>query len=74
MRNSFVVAAVTGMLLGASGVAFAGESPTPDKEAPGDKHGCQGKASCKGQSGCKTDKHSCKSQSACKGPSGCKSK
>jgi hypothetical protein len=74
MKNSLIIAAVSGMLLSSAGIAFAGDAPNPDKEAPADKHGCKGKSSCKGQNGCKSEKHSCKSQSACKGPSGCKSK
>jgi len=74
MNKTLIIAAVSGLLLGGVGTAFAGETPSPDKDAPADKHGCKGKSSCKGQNGCNSEKHSCKSQNACKGPSGCKSK
>ena len=75
-KQSFLAAAVSGILLGGSMTALAGESaPGPDKgkdKAGQDKHACKGQNACKGQGGCKTDKHACKAQNACKGQGGCK--
>jgi hypothetical protein len=74
-HNSFLAAAVSGILLGSSAVALAGDAPAgkdKDKSSAGAKHSCKGKNACKGQGGCNTDKHSCKGQNACKGQGGCK--
>jgi hypothetical protein len=81
LSNTFLVAAVTGILSGA--VGCAGNQPAPiDPTAtastaggaaqPVEKHGCKGQNSCKGNGGCKTAAHSCKGQNACKGQGGCK--
>ena len=79
IKSSFVAAAVSGILLGSSSIALAGENPTQngkskDKSSQDgkDKHACKGQNACKGHGGCKTDKHACKGQNACKGQGGCK--
>ena len=75
-KNTFLSAAISGILLGSSMTALAGESaPSADKgkdKAGQDKHACKGQNACKGHGGCKTDKHACKGQNACKGQGGCK--
>ena len=81
MTSTLMAAAISGMLLGATGVANAEQpsnSITNDVNAGSQqlddhgKHSCKGKNACKGQGGCKTDKHACKGQNACKGQGGCK--
>ena len=79
IKQSFLGAAISGILLGSSMTALADESaPSPDKGKAGhekagqDKHACKGQNACKGHGGCKTDKHACKGQNACKGQGGCK--
>jgi hypothetical protein len=78
IKQSFMAAAVSGILLGSAMTALADEGDnnansgkSKDKAAQ-DKHACKGKNACKGHGGCKTDKHSCKGQNACKGQGGCK--
>jgi hypothetical protein len=81
IKQSFMAAAVSGILLGSAMTALAGEADdntgkTKDKaahdKAAQDKHACKGQNACKGQGGCKSDKHACKAQNACKGQGGCK--
>jgi hypothetical protein len=84
MNSTLLAAAISGMVLGASGLAQAsakdpGNSANAfdsgvqqlDDKADG-KHTCKGKNACKGQGGCKSEKHACKGQNACKGQGGCK--
>jgi hypothetical protein len=85
MKSTLLAAAISGIVVGASGLASAATlaqhqaSGTTavnsalqlDDKAPA-KHDCKGKNACKGQGGCKTDKHACKAQNACKGQGGCK--
>jgi hypothetical protein len=80
-KQSFMAAAISGILLGSAATALAGEADdhsckSKDKAAQDkgahDKHACKGQNACKGQGGCKSDKHACKSQNACKGQGGCK--
>ena len=76
MKNALLIAAVSGLVLGAALPAAAMQSA--DKSAHTDdavslgKHACKGQNACKGQGGCKTDKHECKGHNACKGQGGCK--
>ncbi len=84
MTSTLMAAAISGMGLGARGLASAatqhpgssvnaldsGAHQLGDK-ADG-KHTCKGQNACKGQGGCKTEKHACKGQNACKGQGGCK--
>lgn len=72
MKNTLLIAAVSGIML--AGVAHAGdnEAPSKDKVAKDGKHSCKGQNACKGQGGCKTEKHACKGHNACKGQGGCK--
>ena len=78
MKTNLIAAAISGIVVGASSLAYAapshGVSISGDSGAQmlGDKHGCKGQNACKGQGGCKTDKHGCKGQNACKGQGGCK--
>lgn len=82
MTSTLIAAAISGMVLGASGLAHAHSSTnTVSNERPsaqqlddkaGAKHACKGQNGCKGQGGCKTDKHACKGQNECKGQGGCK--
>jgi hypothetical protein len=75
-HQSFMAAAVSGILLGSAMTALAGENDEnagKSKDKSGhEKHACKGQNACKGQGGCKTDKHACKTQNACKGQGGCK--
>ena len=84
MKSTLLAAAISGIVVGASGLAHAEarhESGSSvgvaldgvqlDGKA-GEKHACKGQNGCKGQGGCKTDKHACKGQNACKGQGGCK--
>jgi hypothetical protein len=81
MNSHLLAAAISGIVLGSSGLAHAqvgpgshfarGDSQQLDTE-DGSKHACKGQNACKGQGGCKTDKHSCKGQNACKGQGGCR--
>jgi len=82
MKSTLLAAAISGMVVGASGLAqahsatalnhdSASSAQQLDDGAAG-KHSCKGKNGCKGQGGCKTDKHACKGQNACKGQGGCK--
>ena len=80
-KNTFLSAAISGILLGSSMSALAGETaPSTDEgkqkgaqdKAGQDKHACKGQNACKGHGGCKTDKHACKGHNACKGQGGCK--
>jgi len=81
MTSTLMAAAISGILLGATGTANANQpsnSITPDLGSSAQeleekgKHACKGKNACKGQGGCKSDKHACKGQNACKGQGGCK--
>ncbi len=77
MTSTLIAAAISGMVLGSSGIPYAhphssGSSATALDDSGGSKHACRGQNACKGQGGCKTDKHACKGQNACKGQGGCK--
>lgn len=78
MKSNLIAAAISGIVLGTSSLAYAapshGASMGDDTgaQALDDKHGCKGQNACKGKGGCKTDKHGCKGQNACKGQGGCK--
>ena len=71
MKNTLLVAAVSGLMLGTALNAAAGDTKdtagSKDKSAAKEKHACKGQNACKGQGGCKSDKHSCKGQNACTG-------
>ena len=82
MTSTLIAAAVSGIILGSTGIAAA-HAATQTADAPsvatqplddkgGSKHACKGQNACKGQGGCKTDKHACKGQNECKGQGGCK--
>lgn len=84
MKSSLLAAAISGIVVGVSGLAHAAprqeskisvdvalDSVKLDGKA-GEKHACKGQNGCKGQGGCKTEKHACKGQNACKGQGGCK--
>jgi hypothetical protein len=73
-QKALFAAAVSGILLGGSVAAMAGDPPkdSKDKAGAGAKHACKGQNACKGQGGCKSDKHACKGKNACKGQGGCK--
>jgi len=74
MKNTLLIAAVSGLVLGAALPAAAHQSQTAAKDNAVSlgKHACKGQNACKGQGGCKTDKHECKGHNACKGQGGCK--
>jgi hypothetical protein len=84
MKSHLLLAAISGVVLGASGVVRAEEASStelafddarvgqPLDADAGAKHACKGKNDCKGQGGCKTDKHACKGQNDCKGQGGCR--
>lgn len=76
MTSTLIAAAISGMVLGASGVASPSRSVTASAtmldDSGGSKHACRGQNACKGQGGCKTDKHACKGQNQCKGQGGCR--
>lgn len=72
MKNTLLIAAVSGLVLGAALPAAATQSVVKDDSISLGKHACKGQNACKGQGGCKTDKHECKGQNACKGQGGCK--
>jgi len=84
MTSTLMAAAISGMVLGASGLAHASDGHASRSmgalssdaqqqgDQPTDKHSCKGKNACKGQGGCKSEKHACKGQNACKGQGGCK--
>lgn len=84
VSEAFLSAAVSGIILGAQGLAGAGTSGSAsswvgepladplDAADAGAKHACKGQNACKGQGGCKTDKHACAGQNACKGQGGCR--
>lgn len=82
MSPTLLTAAISGILLGSSGLAQAHASATHTAslesyaqqldDKGGSKHACKGQNACKGQGGCKTDKHACKGQNECKGQGGCK--
>jgi len=72
MKNTLLIAAVSGLVLGAALPAAAHEGVQKDNSISLGKHACKGQNGCKGQGGCKTDKHECKGQNACKGQGGCK--
>ena len=84
MKTSFVAAAISGIVVGITGVAHAApqrqadvsldaaSSAQPLDGKDGSKHACKGQNACKGQGGCKSEKHACKGQNACKGQGGCK--
>ena len=72
MKNALLIAAVSGMVLGAAAQAHAADAPTVDPVAKAGKHSCKGQNACKGQGGCKSDTHACRAQNACKGQGGCK--
>jgi hypothetical protein len=81
MTSTLMAAALSGILLGATGVASADQNPANSISQSASsgaqqlddtgKHSCKGKNACKGQGGCKTEKHACKGQNACKGQGGC---
>jgi hypothetical protein len=54
-QKALFAAAVSGILLGGSVAAMAGDPPkdSKDKAGAGAKHACKGKNACKGQGGCK---------------------
>lgn len=70
LTSNLLAAAITGILLGATGVARASDSTSDfgSSQQLDEKD----KNACKGKSGCKTEKHACKGQNACKGQGGCK--
>lgn len=82
MKSTLMAAAISGMVIGAAGLAHASNSsdgaayrdPSAAQQLDDSagKHSCKGKNACKGQGGCKSDKHACKGQNACKGQGGCK--
>ncbi len=72
MKSTLLIAAVSGIVLGAAASAHAADGPSKDPSAKEGKHSCKGQNVCKGQGGCKTEKHACKGQNACKGQGGCK--
>lgn len=73
MTNTLLIAAVSGLVLGAAVPAAAvTEGIQKDDSISLGKHACKGQNACKGQGGCKTDKHECKGKNACKGQGGCK--
>ena len=72
MKNTLLIAAVSGLVLGAALPALAMQSAQKDDVIGLGKHACKGQNACKGQGGCKSDKHGCKGQNACKGQGGCK--
>ncbi|HEY6728542.1 MAG TPA: hypothetical protein VI197_31240 [Polyangiaceae bacterium] len=74
MKNSLLIAAVSGLVLGAAlpAAASSTEGVQKDDSISLGKHACKGQNACKGQGGCKTDKHECKGHNACKGQGGCK--
>lgn len=80
MNSHLIAAAISGIVLGASGLAHAqttnasnlgGDTQQLDG-SDGSKHACKGQNSCKGLGGCKTDKHACKAKNDCKGQGGCR--
>ena len=82
MKSTLLAAAISGMVIGAAGLAHAStsnhdvmsgnDSAAQQLDDSAGKHSCKGKNACKGQGGCKSDKHACKGQNACKGQGGCK--
>jgi hypothetical protein len=78
--HSMLMAAVGGIILGASGCAKAAAIPDNSVTAPvaataasePAKHACKGQNACKGQGGCKAGKNGCKGRNDCKGQGGCK--
>jgi hypothetical protein len=77
-----MAAAISGMVIGAAGLAHASthgnntasssDGAAQQLDDSAGKHSCKGKNACKGQGGCKSEKHACKGQNACKGQGGCK--
>ena len=77
MQSAILVAAISGIILGANAPLAADGSGRTDfsrgqAPEPGGKHACKGQNQCKGQGGCKTGKHACKGQNECKGQGGCR--
>ena len=82
IAHSLLVAALGGVVAGATGCGGGDMKPAGDPSAmspstgtpamPAAKHACKGQNTCKGQGGCKTDKNACKGQNTCKGQGGCK--
>lgn len=81
MKSTLMAAAISGMVIGAAGLAHAAsssnsnvslDSAAQQLDDSAGKHSCKGKNACKGQGGCKSEKHACKGQNACKGQGGCK--
>jgi hypothetical protein len=81
MKSTLMAAAISGMVIGAAGLAHAStssnsnvslDSAAQQLDDSAGKHSCKGKNACKGQGGCKSEKHACKGQNACKGQGGCK--
>jgi hypothetical protein len=84
MKSKLLAAAISGIVVGVSGLAQAqprheagSSAGTADDSVQldgksGEKHACKGQNACKGQGGCKTEKHACKGHNACKGQGGCK--
>ena len=75
ISNLLLVAAVSGIMAGASSVTYGEEGSKPAATtadaAAADKHGCKGANACKGKGGCKTDKSDCAGKNDCKGKGGC---
>jgi hypothetical protein len=81
MTSYLLAAAISGIVLGATGsaqaqtqthgVAFTNADDAVQLDETG-KHACKGQNQCKGQGGCKTEKHGCKAQNDCKGQGGCR--
>ena len=81
IHPGLLAAAVSGLLLGASGCASSSPAPAAPEAPPsasatpaagGEAHACKGMNECKGQGGCKTEQHACKGMNECKGQGGCK--
>ena len=49
MKNALLIAAVSGLVLGAAAQAHAADGPTKDPVAKAGKHSCKGQNACKGQ-------------------------
>jgi hypothetical protein len=77
ISNLFLAAAVSGIMAGAAGTAYAADEHAGDKPAAdagkdaADKHGCKGMNSCKGKGGCMTEANACAGKNDCKGKGGC---
>jgi hypothetical protein len=74
-RLLITAAALTGLYSGALAVKSYGATPAAGAEQKddkkGEKHGCKGQNSCKGNGGCKSGDAGCKGKNTCKGKGGC---